>query len=58
MSLKGGSIYTTFSPCLQCAKMIINAGLVEVVYQSDYPLGEASLALLAEAGIHTRQTAD
>ena len=57
MSLKGGSIYTTFSPCLQCTKMIINAGLVEVIYQSDYPLGETSLALLAEAGIHTRQTA-
>ena len=57
VSLKGGSIYTTFSPCLQCTKMIINAGLVEVIYQSDYPLGETSLALLAEAGIHTRQTA-
>jgi len=55
VSLKGGSIYTTFSPCLQCTKMIINAGLVEVVYQSAYPLGETSLSLLAEAGIDARQ---
>jgi len=55
VSLKGGSIYTTFSPCLQCTKMIINAGLGEVVFQSDYPLGETSLDLLAEAGIKTRQ---
>ena len=55
VSLKGGTIYTTFSPCLQCTKMIINAGLIEVIYQSDYPLGDVSLALLREAGIKTRQ---
>ena len=55
VSLKGGTIYTTFSPCLQCTKMIINAGLTEVIYQSDYPLGEVSLALLREAEIETRQ---
>jgi len=55
VSLKGGTIYTTFSPCLQCTKMIINAGLSEVIYQSDYPLGETALALLAEAGITARQ---
>lgn len=55
VSLKGGTIYTTFSPCLQCTKMIINAGLSEVIFQSDYPLGETSLALLREAGIEVRQ---
>jgi dCMP deaminase len=55
VSLKGGTIYTTFSPCLQCTKMIINAGLAEVIYQSTYPLGEVSLALLEEAGIEVKQ---
>ena len=55
VSLKDGTVYTTFSPCLQCTKMIINAGLTEVVYQSDYPLGQVSLGLLAEAGILTRK---
>jgi dCMP deaminase len=55
VSLKGGTIYTTFSPCLQCTKMIINAGLTEVIYQSTYPLGEISLALLEEAGIDVKQ---
>ena len=55
VSLKGGTIYTTFSPCLPCTKMIINAGLQEVVYQSDYPLGEVSLSLLQEAGVKTRK---
>ena len=35
--------------------MIINAGLSEVVYQSDYPLGEVALGLLVEAGIELRK---
>lgn len=55
VSLKGATIYSTFSPCLQCTKMIINSGIGEVVYQSDYPLGRVSLDLLGEAGIHLRQ---
>jgi dCMP deaminase len=55
VSLKGGTVYTTFSPCLQCTKMIINAGLAEVVFQSEYPLGQVSFDLLAEAGIKLRQ---
>ncbi|MBK7947496.1 MAG: AAA family ATPase [Deltaproteobacteria bacterium] len=55
VSLKGATIYSTFSPCLQCTKMIINSGIVEVVYQSDYPLGKVSLELLTDAGIRLRQ---
>lgn len=55
VSLKGGTIYTTFSPCLLCTKMIINSGLIEVVYQSEYPLGSVALDLLVEAGVKTRQ---
>ncbi len=50
-----GTIYTTFSPCLMCTKMIINAGLAEVVYNADYPLGEVSLELLREAGVKVRR---
>ena len=55
VSLKGGTVYTTFSPCLQCTKMIINAGLSEVVYNAAYPLGEVALDLLREAGVKVRQ---
>jgi len=36
--------------------MIINAGIEEVVYNADYPLGEVSLALLREAGVKVRRT--
>ena len=57
VSVKGGTLYTTFSPCLTCTKMVINAGIVEVVYNEDYPLGDVSLALLREAGVKVRQVA-
>jgi len=55
VSLRGATLYTTFSPCLQCTKMILNCGIVEVVYNHDYPLGSSSLDLLTEAGIKVRQ---
>jgi dCMP deaminase len=56
VGLRGGTLYTTFSPCLQCTKLIINAGLSEVVYNAVYPLGGSSLDLLAEAGVKVRHS--
>ena len=52
--LKGATLYTTFSPCLLCAKMIINAGIVEVVYHDHYTIDDVSTALLKEAGVKIR----
>ena len=37
VSVHGGALYVTHQPCLTCAKMIINAGLVRVIYAGDYP---------------------
>jgi dCMP deaminase len=51
VAVRGGAIYTTMSPCLQCTKMIINAGITTVVYNGDYPLGASSLEILREAGL-------
>jgi len=51
VSVRGGTIYTTMSPCLQCTKMIVNSGITAVVYNGDYPLGEASLEILRESGV-------
>jgi dCMP deaminase len=34
---EGASIYVTCQPCNTCAKMIVNAGLIRVVYEGDYP---------------------
>ena len=50
VSVRGGTIYVTHQPCLTCAKMIINAGLVRVVYGGAYPDAN-SVAFLAQAGV-------
>ncbi|MBP1609895.1 MAG: hypothetical protein H6Q04_2130 [Acidobacteria bacterium] len=54
-SLKGSTLYTTFAPCLLCTKMIINSGIVEVVYNQGYPLNEKALSLLRQCGIALRR---
>lgn len=55
VSVKDGTLYSTFAPCLMCTKMIINAGIREVVYNLDYPLNETSFELFQEAGVVCRQ---
>jgi len=55
ISLKDSTLYSTFAPCLICTKMIINAGIREVVYNLDYPLNDSAMRLLKEAGIRVRQ---
>lgn len=55
--VQGATLYTTLCPCLLCTKMIINAGISEVVYNADYPMGDISLSLLREANVKTRQVA-
>ena len=36
-SLKGATLYATVQPCIICAKMIINAGIKEVIITGSYP---------------------
>jgi len=55
VSLKDGVIYTTFAPCLMCAKMIINSGIHEVIFNAEYPLNDAAFRLFNEAGILVRK---
>lgn len=55
VSVRGGTIYTTFCPCLICTKMIINSGLSEVVYNADYPMANMSLGLMQEAELTIRK---
>ena len=54
IAVKDAVLYTTFSPCLLCAKMIINSGISEVVYHQRYSIDDVSLQLLAKAGIIIR----
>lgn len=55
IAIKDGVLYSTLSPCLQCTKMIINAGIREVVFNGHYPLSETSARILQEAGVKLRQ---
>lgn len=50
ISLEGSSLYTTLSPCLHCAKAIISAGIISVMYLEKYWITEG-IDLLAEAKI-------
>ncbi len=52
--VKDATLYTTFSPCLNCAKMIINAGIREVVYNEHYTIDGTASAILREAGVVLR----
>jgi len=49
-SVQGGTLYSTTAPCATCAKMIINAGIVRVVFREGYP-DELAQELLREAGV-------
>ena len=50
VGIAGGAIYCTHQPCLTCAKMIVNAGLVRIVYDEPYPDPTAE-RLLSDASI-------
>ena len=49
----GSKIYVNTQPCVVCAKMIINAGIEEIIYQNPYD-DELSRELLEESGIKMR----
>lgn len=47
---EGSTLYVTDSPCIECAKLIIQAGIKRVVYARQYRLDDG-LQLLKKAGI-------
>ena len=55
VSLRGGTLYTTLSPCLICTKLIVNAGIVEVVFDAAYGMDEVASGLFAQAGVKLRR---
>ena len=46
----GATLYITDSPCMECAKLIIQAGISRVVYARDYRITDG-IDLLRRAGI-------
>lgn len=53
VDISGASIYVNTQPCVVCAKMLINAGITEIVYKNPYP-DELSMQMLKESGIRLR----
>lgn len=49
-SSEGATLYVTSSPCLECSKLIIQAGIVRVVFSEHYRVNDG-VELLNRAGI-------
>ena len=54
VKLDGSTVYVTTFPCHICAKMLVNCGVKEIVYDKDYP-DILSHGFLKEAGITVRK---
>jgi dCMP deaminase len=50
ISIKDSTLYCTHSPCILCAKMIVNSGIKKVIMSEVYP-DESYKSLFNEAGI-------
>ena len=53
-SSEGATLYVTASPCVECEKLIIQAGIRRVVYKDSYRLNDG-IELLQRAGIEVEQ---
>lgn len=53
-SSDGSTLYVTASPCIECAKLIIQAGIKRVVYRDEYRLTDG-VDLLKRAGIEVEK---
>jgi len=53
-SSEGATLYITASPCMDCAKLIIQAGIIRVVYADEYRIIDG-IELLEKAGIEVVQ---
>ena len=53
VSTEGAKVYATTQPCIICAKMLINAGIKELIISAHYP-DKMAKEFLKEAGIKVR----
>lgn len=50
ISIAGATLYCTHQPCSICAKIIVNAGIIRIVYRYPYP-DEFTAKIVEEAGV-------
>ena len=53
-SSMGATLYVTASPCMECAKLIIQAGIKRVVYSEEYRITDG-VDLLRRAGVQVEK---
>ena len=53
ISIKNSVLYCTNTPCVVCAKMLINAGVKEIVYSGEYP-DDLAKKMISESKIKIR----
>ncbi len=51
-SINGATLYCTTMPCVICAKVLINAGILRIVFSEGYP-DSLAREMIEEAGIET-----
>lgn len=54
VSVKDSSLYVSCAPCSICAKMVINAGIKEIVYKDSYP-DKMAIDFLKQAKVKLRK---
>lgn len=53
-SSQGATLYVTTAPCMECSKLIIQAGIKRVVYNENYRISDG-IDLLRRAGVECEQ---
>jgi dCMP deaminase len=57
VATEDAELFITHMPCLPCAQLIINAGIITVMYVGDYRIHDG-LSLLIRAGLKIAQVAE
>ncbi|MEK0325034.1 MAG: dCMP deaminase family protein [Nitrosopumilus sp.] len=57
LQLSDATLYCNYSPCKACSQLIINSGIIEIVFQKEYRVREG-LLLMQQADIMIRQLDD
>jgi dCMP deaminase len=58
IAIDGATIYCRMTPCLDCAKAIINAGIKRVVCEKKYHAGQDSVDFFKSAGVELKILSD
>ena len=53
--LKGATIYCTHKPCLNCTKLILQAGIYRIVYKRFYDSGDFADLIIKQKGVVIEQ---